>query len=454
MFFRKPGEDTSTSSDDSNEPSEDMNVSDANASQSDLDNILSRINTINSSTASLQIGSGRQTPLSGRPNISRSNSHVRDLVLHSLLEDKALRDAAEHLGKDVSDPEVQKLGSETYHALSRQMANSRIVDEMYASHDMRDHRARAQEGITAATRSHLAGLPASAVTGDSLALMRQNIAVPLSGVLDGISSPIRLLFQSYPGLRNDHYTRDFVELELVGKGGYGKVYKVQHKLDNALYAVKRITVSPARLRRMHENGPHEMEKVLEEVRALAKFDHENIVRYHSAWLEFTTGSAVPAPVARPTSSIFQGGRLIQDASVSTASFGTVGEFNVHLNDWSIGDRFGSRDQEYSGVFFGEDSDAGTGAEVSQGEVEKDSLNVPGRTSNPSKRRASQASHMTDATASSARTRKSTAESDHSEEDEDVETIPRSHHPHSQELTSDMTGSMMSDRYDNNSQDHS
>jgi translation initiation factor 2-alpha kinase 3 len=447
MFFRRPGEDTSTStsSDDSDDRDEDTNVSDTNASQSDLDNMLSRINTINSSNASLQIGSGRQTPLSGRPEISRSNSHIRDLVLHSLLEEKALRDAADHLGKDVSDPEVQKLGSETYHALSRQMANSRIVDERYASDDMRDHRVRAQEGIVTATRSHLAGLPLSAATGDSLALMRQNISVPLSGLLDGISSPIRLLFQNYPGLRTDHYARDFVELEMVGKGGYGKVYKVQHKLDNALYAVKRITVSPARLRRMHENGPQEMEKMLEEVRALAKFDNENIVRYHSAWLELTSGPAVPAPVPAPTPSIFQGGRLIQDASSSTVSFGTVDEFNAHRNDWSIGDRLADCDQDYGGVFFGDDSDAGAGAGGCQDEVENDSLNVPSRTSNPSKRRASQASHMTNATASSAQTRKSTAESDHSEEDEDIETILRSHPPHSQELTSDMTGSMMSDR---------
>jgi translation initiation factor 2-alpha kinase 3 len=445
MFFRKPGEDTTTSSDDSDDHNEYTNASDTNASQSDLVNMLSRINTINSSTASLQVGSGRQTPLSGRPNISRSNSHIRDLVLHSLLEEKALRDAADHLGKDVSDPEVQKLGSEAYHALSRQMANSRIVDERYAGDDMRDHRAKTQEGIMTATRSHLAGLPASAATGDSLALMRQNISVPLSGLLDGISSPIRLLFQSYPGLRTDHYARDFVELEMVGKGGYGKVYKVQHKLDNALYAVKRITVSPARLRRMQENGPQEMEKMLEEVRALAKFDNENIVRYHSAWLEFSTGPVVPVPVSAPIPSIFQGGRMIQDASTSTASFGTVDEINAHRNDWSIGDRFTDRDQDYGGVFFGDDSDAGAGAEESQDEVENDALNVPGRTSNPSRRRTSQASHMTDATASSAQTRKSTAESDHSEEYEDVETIPRSHPLHSQELTSDMTGSMMSDR---------
>jgi len=430
-MFRRPGD---SSSDESDSDDRDDHNEDTEASQDDLD-LLSRINTINSTSA--QSGSGRQTPLSSRPAMSRNNSQLRDLLLHSLLEEKAVREAATLLGKDISDPEVRQRGRDAYKALSRQLSGSNDVDEKYSSDAMQQHRAAAQKGVGTAARGHLTGL-SPATMGDSQALVLQTASITASGLLNVIPSPIQLLLKGFPGLyTSDHYAKNFVQLDVVGKGGYGKVFKVQHRLDNFLYAVKRITISPARLQRMHENGPKEMEKLLEEVRALARFDHGNIVRYHNAWLEFMSGPVEMTIPAVPSPVLFPNGRLIQDAS--SANFHNIGELSSGLNDLSFGDQFGNSGPEDDGIVF-EDSSTGAGAQESENES---SLQVPDTTFKRSKRRtsrASQASYTSQAThasVSSSHSRKTIMRGDNGEDDEDVETIPR---------TSDPSESMLSDRY--------
>eukprot|EP01132_Coremiostelium_polycephalum_P006041 gene6041-7525_t len=81
-------------------------------------------------------------------------------------------------------------------------------------------------------------------------------------------------------IRVSRYKEDFSEIEKVGKGGYGSVYKVQNKLDGLYYALKKITFK--------NSTQTFLEKVLREVKTLASLNHPNIVRYHSAWLETET----------------------------------------------------------------------------------------------------------------------------------------------------------------------
>lgn len=38
------------------------------------------------------------------------------------------------------------------------------------------------------------------------------------------------------------YFEDFVQLEMIGKGAFGAVYKAQNKLDRKLYAIKKISI--------------------------------------------------------------------------------------------------------------------------------------------------------------------------------------------------------------------
>ncbi|KAK3415568.1 hypothetical protein EUGRSUZ_H01185 [Eucalyptus grandis] len=69
---------------------------------------------------------------------------------------------------------------------------------------------------------------------------------------------------------------DFVEIEQIGAGHFGHVYKVLNRIDGCLYAVKQVT------RPMCQDL--ERRKALLEVQSLAALgSHENIVGYYSSW---------------------------------------------------------------------------------------------------------------------------------------------------------------------------
>ncbi|XP_069510004.1 eIF-2-alpha kinase GCN2 [Ambystoma mexicanum] len=72
------------------------------------------------------------------------------------------------------------------------------------------------------------------------------------------------------------YFNEFEELQLLGKGAFGAVLKVQNKLDGCYYAVKRVQINPA--------SKH-FRRIKGEVTLLSRLNHENIVRYYNAWIE-------------------------------------------------------------------------------------------------------------------------------------------------------------------------
>ncbi|XP_072125246.1 eukaryotic translation initiation factor 2-alpha kinase 1 isoform X2 [Mobula birostris] len=77
--------------------------------------------------------------------------------------------------------------------------------------------------------------------------------------------------------QTSRYMTEFEEIARLGKGGYGKVYKVRNKLDGQFYALKKILMK--KLTRL------DCMKVLREVKVLAGLQHPNIVGYHTAWIE-------------------------------------------------------------------------------------------------------------------------------------------------------------------------
>jgi len=91
---------------------------------------------------------------------------------------------------------------------------------------------------------------------------------------------------------------DYIEYEVLGKGSFGLVTKVVHKLDRSEYALKKVRLTTTSLR---INGRGDVElgwrRILKEVRTLAKLDHSNIVRYYSSWIE--DGNVVQTPTAVP-----------------------------------------------------------------------------------------------------------------------------------------------------------
>ncbi|XP_012509334.1 PREDICTED: interferon-induced, double-stranded RNA-activated protein kinase isoform X3 [Propithecus coquereli] len=65
------------------------------------------------------------------------------------------------------------------------------------------------------------------------------------------------------------FAKDFNEIEPIGTGGFGQVFKAKHRIDGKTYVIKRVK--------------YNSEKVEREVKALAELDHVNIVHYHGCW---------------------------------------------------------------------------------------------------------------------------------------------------------------------------
>jgi len=64
------------------------------------------------------------------------------------------------------------------------------------------------------------------------------------------------------------------ESELIGKGGFGRVFRVFNKLDDRFYAIKKILVTERNMR-----------SALHEIRILASIVHPNVIRYFHSWIE-------------------------------------------------------------------------------------------------------------------------------------------------------------------------
>ena len=73
------------------------------------------------------------------------------------------------------------------------------------------------------------------------------------------------------------YYKDFEELEKIAHGGFADVFKARHKLDNHIYAIKKILIKSTSVKNIM---PH-----LKEVKTFASLNHVNIVPYKSCWIE-------------------------------------------------------------------------------------------------------------------------------------------------------------------------
>ncbi|KAM6407266.1 interferon-induced, double-stranded RNA-activated protein kinase isoform 2-T3 [Pluvialis apricaria] len=67
---------------------------------------------------------------------------------------------------------------------------------------------------------------------------------------------------------NKRFLESFKNIEPIGEGGYGNVFKATAKVDERTYAVKRVRFT---------------KNVKREVKELARLEHENIVRYSCSW---------------------------------------------------------------------------------------------------------------------------------------------------------------------------
>lgn len=73
------------------------------------------------------------------------------------------------------------------------------------------------------------------------------------------------------------YFNDFTEIEKISEGGFGEVFKARHKIDNHIYAIKKILI--------HSEHVNTVLSHFKEVKTFASLNHLNVVAYKSCWLE-------------------------------------------------------------------------------------------------------------------------------------------------------------------------
>ncbi|KAF2996619.1 hypothetical protein E8E13_001858 [Curvularia kusanoi] len=435
-MFRRPGDSSSSSS--SSEASYD-HTEDGDPTSIAQDSLVTRVKTLESSTSEVPVNPPRPSLADLR---GFSTQDIQALGFHAMLEQNAITSAAARLGVDPSDFEAQKQGREAYQRMARQLPNG--IDGKYASDEFRAYRVTMQDTIHQTTMTHLNTI--AAVPDTQTLIMRHkngngipHIEPPLAGIkaLTGLHPPEDPWLRGYPDLQNDRYVRDFAELEIVGKGGFGKVFKVKHKLDGSFYAVKRIAVPQTKLAKVQQHGPEALNSILEEVRSLARFDHANIVRYHNAWLEYGTTPTDRPSV--PTSTTFlPNNRLLEDP----ANFSSSPSDMDHLQASFGGIQFDEPSADSGADILFEASNTGRAddsKDVTDHLSLRDRLSVRRRN-----RRTSQASQATIATISSTKSRMSAVE-DVSEDyaDEELEMIQHRHMVSSQDQSTELSESMIS-----------
>ncbi|CAG2164963.1 unnamed protein product [Oppiella nova] len=80
-----------------------------------------------------------------------------------------------------------------------------------------------------------------------------------------------------PKLENNLFENLFIELSAIGSGGFGTVFKVRHRIDEHIYAVKRVEIKDA--------SEKHLQRVYNEVKNLGKVRSKYVVEYYNSWTE-------------------------------------------------------------------------------------------------------------------------------------------------------------------------
>ncbi|OTB15211.1 hypothetical protein K445DRAFT_115008 [Daldinia sp. EC12] len=216
-------------------------------------------------------------------NIDDVEEH-RKMMLASLLEDYIRTRAAEWLNTTNpghnytrNSPEIQPIARRLFEDASRTLSSNGVMSDFAASDALRTSRRQylsALDNLVAGSQAPASSLPNAM---RDLVLGTSQLSLIPHPAID-----TKLTIQPTP---ISHYQSSFKECALLGKGGFGKVYKCFNPLDQGTYAVKKIQLSPRLGRRFRDGKLEELQHILREVQALATLDHPNIVRYHATWLE-------------------------------------------------------------------------------------------------------------------------------------------------------------------------
>ncbi|KAK2068260.1 hypothetical protein P8C59_002909 [Phyllachora maydis] len=212
----------------------------------------------------------------------------RDMLLASLLEDHYRTRAAEALNSQGAtrytrqSPEVQPAAAHMFAQASQMLTSTGLLSARSVSDAARSTRQQYLSGLEniavgrsppAAAAAAAGSVPGSAMR--DLGAQAPQLSLVHDPPLDPLLSLPRALPSAGPAVRS-YYQGLFREIALLGKGGFGRVYQCYHRLDRAMYAVKKIPLSPKLGRRLCDGRHDEVRHILREVQALALLDHPNI----------------------------------------------------------------------------------------------------------------------------------------------------------------------------------
>ena len=75
------------------------------------------------------------------------------------------------------------------------------------------------------------------------------------------------------------FLKDFENIQFIGKGGFGSVFKAKHTIDGGIYAIKVIKSN------LGIDDELDNLKEVQEIKTMLKVEHKNIVRYITCWFE-------------------------------------------------------------------------------------------------------------------------------------------------------------------------
>lgn len=223
------------------------------------------------------------------PSQSSDSGWHSQVLLHALLEERCMnqviREQPPHRRRD--NAAIQAEATARYQRLCAAMAPHNLISSGLEQERFLTTRQRYRDGLdmlSAAQRvpSLLRGLLYDDASNPALRIAPET--QQLAGLYEGPAHPIL----------ESRYLRDFEELGILGRGGFGSVYRVKHRLDGVEYAVKKIPVPASYFARIRGNRQQTLDDLLREIRTLAKLDHPNVVRYYAGWIEWSGVGSLPA----------------------------------------------------------------------------------------------------------------------------------------------------------------